>query len=186
MNVFVTEFLTEKNKDGAFQDDNVNLLAPQVIIALGGFNKVINLCLTHDDSMADDEYCHNALSSLRELMTKVNINDNNLKKAKNAATTISIDNSVESVNIKQNSNNLEQIAQDSPFAAISTSSQMHQIQRHFSDSQDGDSSRNVFDRFFVKTTCNIYNHDFWIHLSKIWFCVVFLPSQEISRKFYVH
>ena len=97
-NVVVAEFLAEINQRGKLErtDINANNLASQIVIALGGLDKVITLCLTH---------CQNAISSLREEMTKIAIYEN----------------------INQNSNQLEEqtVQQDSPS--------IHQIPKQISD-----------------------------------------------------
>ena len=119
MSVLVTEFLAEISDNGKFADNthDPNHLASQVIMCLGGFDKVINLCLTHNISIEDDKYCKNAVSSLRALMTIKELN----KEAKDQ--TSNVDNKNPTYSFHSNSNDIKQTKLQS-VAAHSPSSSM--------------------------------------------------------------
>ena len=74
-----------------------------VIVALGGINKVVQLCLTHPDSSPNSnlQYFEGAVSSLKKIINKQNTNNQ----------------SVESINTKhENNKNIEQIGSKSVSA----------------------------------------------------------------------
>ena len=114
MNLIVTDFLTEISNDDTFGRiiDHSNLLAGQIVIALGGFEKVINLCLTHNDSITDEQYCQDTISSLRALIL---INEE--KEVNNETTNINTNNNLGDT--KQNHDQIRKTATKPASAKVS-------------------------------------------------------------------
>ena len=68
MNVQLPPIVAALAKHQEKNDSNSHLVASSIITALGGTTNVVKLCVTHPDSIANNQYYENVISSLHQIL----------------------------------------------------------------------------------------------------------------------